>query len=675
MKKTLTQSHFFYLLLLMAAFLLFENSVFIQHYRAYLGDLTYISHTLHIPWRIMPDILYFLSAQLFLHFLFCLAIYLNFTYNIKLLNIPARFQFNLLIAYWLLAIVTLLLANQINFPNSQFAEVCSVLVPASIAQQIYYGCAALCLAIFGLTLVYLLKLSLNYPEYLLSSLFAGCIATILFVNCNNEKKYYQRGLPNKPNIILIGVDSLRPDYLSYFGSDNKTTFIDAFLNHSTVFADAVTPLARTFPSWVSILTGKYPIEVNARSNLVRQNQIDLRYTLPKVLQSQGYETIYASDETRFSNIDKNFGFDRIITPPMGLNDFLLGSFNDFPLSNLLINTAIGQIIFPYSYGNRAVFTTYDPSSFINLLDQGLLQQEAPLFLVTHFCLPHFPYLWRSLDANQYSIRARYVEAIKRVDSQIQELFNVLSQKHLLENALVILLSDHGEALELPGDRLTQKELYLGSKAQLAPPHFYPGNNEEEKINESAGHGTDVLGMTQSHILLAFKRYGTSDQAIGVVPGLVVTIDITPTILELLKLPFNNSSGISLANAILGTDKKIPLRDIFLESDYSPESIRTVFPQLHQVLLEGIKLFAVDPDSTRLYVKPKMEQMIIKSKQVADIYGNWMLAAYPQQDDQMILILINLISGQWTTDLENDFAHTSDLARMKESLKQKFKIAL
>ncbi len=34
--------------------------------------------------------------------------------------------------------------------------------------------------------------------------------------------------------------------------------------------------------------------------------------------------------------------------------------------------------------------------------------------------------------------------------------------------------------------------------------FYPPSLDKEEVNQSAGHGTDVLGLTQYHSLLAFK---------------------------------------------------------------------------------------------------------------------------------------------------------------------------
>ena len=190
---------------------------------------------------------------------------------------------------------------------------------------------------------------------------------------------------------------------------------------------------------------------------------------------------------------------------MGLNDFLIGTFNDFPLSNLLVNTPIGKLLFPYSYANRPVYFTYEPKSFLNLINPAILEPRSkPLFLSIHFCLTHHPYLWSNLPADEFSPQERYGASVHRVDKQIEDFFNLLKRAHILDHAIVVLLSDHGEALELPGDRITEKELFSHVKGEKTSiPKFYPPSFDNEAVNQSAGHGTDVLGLPQYHTVLAF----------------------------------------------------------------------------------------------------------------------------------------------------------------------------
>ena len=153
--------------------------------------------------------------------------------------------------------------------------------------------------------------------------------------------------------------------------------------------------------------------------------------------------------------------------------------------------------------------------------------------------------------------------------------------------------------------------------------------------------------------------------------MVTLLDIKPTLLQLIgiKNP-NNLGGVSLFKAIKNADP-VPLRHIFIESDFSPEAVRTVYPETRKVLLEGVKLFQIDPITTRVVVKLSMGQMIISSKQYADIYGNWMLALYPQENHTQMPILVNLVSGEWTNDLSSAFAKQSPAMQMLHSLKAHF----
>jgi arylsulfatase A-like enzyme len=572
---------------------------------------------------------------------------------------------------WALGLVSACVANQYYFPNSKFVGLTALIL---VNQPLTKAALIFCLSLDTLLItIALLSFTRALRQATLSvPLLIGLAVTsgFTFLKSGNRADL-DAATYEHPNIILVGVDSLRPDFLSYFGHEKPTPFFDSFLSQASVFSEAVTPLARTFPSWTSILSGLYPREIGIRTNLAQQH-VNFTNMLPAILQRNGYKTIFATDETRFSNIDRNFGFDHIIAPPMGLNDFLIGTFNDFPLSNFLINTNIGKWLFPYSYGNRPVYFSYDPDSFLNLLSPILNEKRAkPTFLAVHFCLTHSPYLWDSLNGSKYNEPLeRYEASIGRVDKQVNDFFALLKQGHWLDHAIVVLLSDHGEALELPGDRITEKDLFVTSKTYpQAVPLFYPPSLDDEGINESAGHGTDVLGLPQYHTVLAFKLYGLGDWQSGLVPGIVSLLDIKPTILQFIHLPSPASSGRPLVSVIRG-EHKLPTQHhhIFLESDFSPEAIRTVYPETRRILLDGIELFRVDPVTTRLIVKDNMEQMIIDSKQYADIYGDWILAFYPQNKHFQVPILVNLVTGKWTNNLQSPFARSSPAALMLRKLK-------
>lgn len=662
---------FLYLFILTVFFILLEISFFIQCNRFYLSDYELVTKKLMIPATVLPGLAFFLAAQLIVHLTFCIITWIIACLSARFFQLVSTQKVMFGIAIWMLGIFIVITANYYFYPNSKFSGLCVLFLRnRTISKIILISLISIYLFFIMLALFELFRL-LGSRRWGIGAL--GLILIVCTVFYYPSPMMPQRTTTTtRPNLIVIGIDSVRPDFLGFFGHAINTPFLDTFLNQATVFNEAVTPLARTFPSWAAILTGEYPRQNGIRHDLATQTTVGRRNTLPKVLQGIGYETVFATDEVRFSNIDKNFGFDKIISPPMGLNDFLIGTFNDFPISNLIVNTKIGLWLFPHSYGNRPVHFTYDPDSFLQLVKPILeAPTTKPLFLAIHFCLPHTPYTWSEQSSRELNAVGHYEASIERVDKQIADFFDMLSSYHLLEHAIVVVLSDHGEGLEMPGDRLTEESLYQTNlkTGKKNVPLFYPPVLDHEGINQSAGHGTDVLGLTQYHTLLAFKLYGIAHQQNQMIPGLVSLIDIKPTLLSFLGINFAHLTGESLVAQILGKRSRVDkLRHIFIESDFSPEAIRTVYPDTRKVMLEGIQLFQIDPQTTRLVVKATMGEMIIHSKQFADIYREWMLALYPQNERYRMPILINLVSGEWTNDLNSIFALQSPAKEMLKALK-------
>lgn len=677
MQQTLNTSHksglFSYLIALTIFFLALELSFFIQGSGLYLGDFKLVANHLHVPATILPGIAFYIGAEFFVHLLYVTFIWSLMQCIVIALPRYKKHIVTLGMSLWLFGLVTILLANQYYFPNSKFAYLTRNIFHVSAAKYLYW----ICLSIFSLISLVAsfgaLKLILRKLKWVLSSLAVGLLMTVGF-SLHHPMPVMDAGTAEKPNIIVIGVDSLRPDFVGFMGGTKRTPHIDDLLENATVFSEALTPLARTFPAWVSILTGEYPKLDNVRFNLQTDIHFDLKQTLPAILQAHGYETIFSTDETRFSNIDQRFGFDRVITPPIGFNDFLVGTLNDFPMSNLLVNSPLGEYLFPYSYGNRPVFTTYDPNSYINLLRMHLAgSRQKPVFLITHFCLPHYPYMWGNRPGYGSSLR-NYQAAVKRVDKQLSDYLALLKQDNLLEHSIVILLSDHGEAIEIPGDRATDADFFVPGKANVKKtiPKFYPPALQAEHVNQSAGHGTDVLSMTQYHTVLAFRFYGVNGQVPSIIPGRVSLMDIKPTILSILGIQATQYSGKSLVEYLAGKKTIVSSNEnFFTESDFSPQAVRSVHPETRKVLFEGIDFFEINPKTTRLSVKKSMADMIISSKQFADFNGPWVLALYPQNKQTMMPILVNLESGLWTNDLQTTFAKKSPAKAMLRSMKRFF----
>ena len=111
---------------------------------------------------------------------------------------------------------------------------------------------------------------------------------------------------DRPHLIIIGVDSLRADRL---GPDGPAPNITAQAQSGETWERAIVPLARTFPSWVSLLTGKLPPEHGVRHMFPSPETLAaLPKALPARLKDAGWRTAVVGDYAGdiFSRWDAGF---------------------------------------------------------------------------------------------------------------------------------------------------------------------------------------------------------------------------------------------------------------------------------------------------------------------------------------------------------------------------------
>lgn len=429
---------------------------------------------------------------------------------------------------------------------------------------------------------------------------------------------------DRPHVILIGLDSLRTDAVTGDGLTRAPT-VKEFLAGSTVFSDTLTPLARTFPAWVSIISGRHPHSTGAVINLFPRDQIHEGDTLPEILRKAGYKTVYAIDEVRFSNLDQTYGFDEMISPPIGSADFLLGFFTDTPLSNLIVNTRVGAVLFPYAHGNRAAATTYDPDTYIKRLDRTL-DFDRPTFLAVHMTLGHWPYTWSTSESllgedGRPDSKQMYAQAVARLDAQFNDLLGVLRRRGALDNAIVVLLSDHGESL---GE----------------PEHAHiPQGSTEAAYSEIYGHGTNIFAEQQYRVLLGMRTFGNTP--LPTRPGLVVEQpasleDIAPTLVDALGLhpetPFDGISLVPLMQPESGVNADLLRSRIrFTETEFNPPGVALGQTISASALRGAAEYYRIDPDTDRILIRQEFLGDILANRQYAASRNGSMLASIPMPD--------------------------------------------
>lgn len=441
----------------------------------------------------------------------------------------------------------------------------------------------------------------------------------------------------QPHVIIVGIDSLRCDVTGATGTESLTPHIDRFLAASTTFADATSPLARTFPAWVSILTGRHPVSTNARFNLMPRQDVSEGQTLADTLKAHGYRAVYATDEVRFANFDASYGFDQLITPPVGAADFLLGTVNDLPWSNLLSATRAGALLFPHTYANRAAHVTYQPDRFIDRIEREL-DVTGPTFLTVHLTLAHWPYSWagRPKPGTPPAYREAYRGAVRAVDGQFDELMRMLDAKGLLDDAIVVVLSDHGEALGNPGDS------YLRGFA-----------DSQSLWNSLWGHGTSVVSPHQFGVVLAFRRIGggafaTAGTRLDAPASLE---DVTPTLLDLVAAPGpTDPDGISLKSLLEGDSPPPELleRVRFTETDFNTTMVLKGQYEEKGLIGEGAHYYEIAPASGWLQLRQDRLQDILARKERAALSRTHLLAALPRKSgDGREFLLIDRRRGMPT----------------------------
>jgi arylsulfatase A-like enzyme len=239
-----------------------------------------------------------------------------------------------------------------------------------------------------------------------------------------------------PDVFIYVIDALRPDHLGCYGYPRETSpNIDAFARDATLYERAQTPATWTRPSVASMLSGLYPMVHGAmhRSDVLGEWPV----LLPEMLQAAGYTTgsIVANPV-----LAAHFGFDQ------GYDSY------DFE----------GRV--------KAARINRRAAEMLATLEQG-----QSVFMYLHTMEPHDPYtpaaesfrrFDRGFEGRCDGSRAALEEAgcvrpnlseddvahlvdlydaeVFEADQGFAEFIGVLRDAGRFENALIILVSDHGE---------------------------------------------------------------------------------------------------------------------------------------------------------------------------------------------------------------------------------------
>jgi arylsulfatase A-like enzyme len=379
-------------------------------------------------------------------------------------------------------------------------------------------------------------------------------------NCTSSAAGTDRSMPN---IILITIDTLRSDFLGCYGNDSiSTPEIDRLAEEGVLFERCQSPVPITLPSHASILSATYPLTHGLRNNGSMRLSPSISF-LAEVLSERGYLTAaFVSSFVLDARFGLNSGFDCYEDR---FSNLLLSLLNA-PVSKLSVSPVLRRV-------NLSGLNTYwrrGNETVERVVDWLEKDPESPCFLWVHLFDPHDPlcppppfdtmYLDDSLPVEMREriergefvrphrgkvkdmtleekkiVTALYKGEVSFTDRQVGILLRQCAARGLLDNAIVVLTSDHGQSLF---------------------------------EHDFFGHAEYIYEQTLS-IPLIFMKEGTISGGRRV-STMTESLDIAPTILAMAGIPVPPSfQGRSLVPLIerRGFDGK----DIFLsESLFSSD---------------------------------------------------------------------------------------------------------
>jgi hypothetical protein len=578
------------------------------------------------------DLLYFVLSLLLVHSVWCVLLWLFSVGWLRRLDNNSRQGHLIAFLIFLASFLYILILSGRSYPNmlSGFLRHSSWL----LSDTIFYVLSFL-FAVSAVVSLSVLFVSLSrFRKKFVISLCVICSVVWFGGGLYVGQSLATQNTSEKPNIFIIGIDSLRPDETGFFGGDGDLTpNVDEFLENAQTYESAYTPYARTFPAWMSVLTGLEPVNHKGRFNLINHKHLDKTISLGHQLQRDGYHGIFAFDERRFNSMDETFGYDVVVGPKHAAWSFVASGI-DHPIINLLCNTIFGKYLFPGIYLNRGRHGNYDPEKFNQaIIDEFKAVKGKPVFLTTHFLLPHWP--WTSRDVEELENYPtpkvpmadslfRYRMMLKQVDRQFGDFMKGLQAAGQLNNAYVFLISDHGDGFSLAKDNL---EPGVKSNAVLE--------------TNTRGHATNVFNLGQYRVVMAARHYGGNRIKPVIKKELASIMDIYPTIMDILdkKDLLKGLDGVSM----FAGESERKHRQLFLETGFSILELTTSEINMEDMIENGIQAYTVDKQG-KLVVKDDYYDFIVSSKHRAIMEGDWMLALVPSM--AKYLVLVNRKEKKW-----------------------------
>lgn len=314
-------------------------------------------------------------------------------------------------------------------------------------------------------------------------------------------------ITTRANVLIITIDSLRPDHLEAYGYRRATSpTLDALARQGIRFAQVINQAAWTSPALVSVLTGLYP-SAHGADGRDKTPPPGIRTPI-HAFREAGYRVpalSYLTDLPEFQHL----GFEPV---------------EDRDLERWLAKHR-GEpfLVWVHLEGPHLPYNPRPPYDRMFAPEAGPWPAESLERLKPFLTRPVIPRGSVNLrPADVPILRALYDGKIRQTDDEVKDILDLLNRLELRERTLVVVTADHGEEL---GER------------------------------GFAGHASTMLDgtlhdeMIRVPLIISYP-YGLSRGL--VVSAQVEGIDLMPTLLDVLKIePPASVQGRSLLPLIQG----------------------------------------------------------------------------------------------------------------------------
>lgn len=334
--------------------------------------------------------------------------------------------------------------------------------------------------------------------------------------------YHRRDQGQRPNVLVITVDTLRAEYLGCYGHDAPTSpNIDSLAARSTLFERALSQAAWTLPSYASLFTGRHS---ESHGVVHRSHKLaDGFVSFVELLAAAGYETAGFVSGT-FTDIDWGFaqGFDSYDDLGMVTSDRqgIRFTAEDDQQIRESMSSAEKRITSEEISGKAiAWMREHRDRRFFLLLHYfdahgdfvphpGLSEKFPPRPIERRLVLTQRP-----VPQDAAAERALHEGEIAFVDQHIGRVLREVEALDLENDTVVVFCADHGEEFA-----------------------------ERYRV----GHGHSVFNeLVQVPLIVRVPGQGPGRVAVP-----VANVDVAPTLLELCGVPFAGfGNGMSLTPCI------------------------------------------------------------------------------------------------------------------------------